>query len=79
MSEETKRILKVFGIAVTDFEESRQQTAEGLSSGQAAALPDACRQLLDLQEKWMEATRVVFDMQKALFRQVLEGAGTETS
>ncbi len=33
MTEETRRILKVFGIAVTNFEERQRQIAEGLSAG----------------------------------------------
>ncbi|MFQ5913668.1 MAG: hypothetical protein ACE5JS_10835 [Nitrospinota bacterium] len=77
MTDDVRRILKVFGIAVTDFEEKQRQIAESLSpqakdsDKEAALFREACEGLLDLQEKWMEATRVVFDVQKNLFQQVL--------
>ncbi len=80
MTEETRRILKVFGIAVTNFEERQRQIAEGLSAGAqdpakaGEALRDACKELLELQERWMETTHLVFDAQKRLLQDVLKTA-----
>ena len=78
MTEETRRILKVFGIAVTNFEERQRQFAEGLSAGAqdsakaGETLRDACKELLELQERWMETTQLVFDAQKRLLQDILK-------
>jgi len=74
MADETRRLLKVFGVAVTDFEAEADKLIERAS--QLAKPPgeaDSCRLLRDAAElcrelntRWLETTQHVFTLQNRL-------------
>ena len=72
MSDETRRLLKVFGVAVTDFEdEAERLTARAAQLGGKGE--DACRLLSDAAElcrelniRWLDTTNHVFSIQNRL-------------
>ena len=80
MNEDTRKLLKVFGVAVTDAEAEAERLA-----GTAAQLPtsaskeeiarllkdasDLCR---ELNTRWLEITQRVFAIQSRLHQQLAE-------
>lgn len=75
--DDTRRLLKVFGVAVTDFEEESQRLLERLESlaakPEGAAVPavrDALELLLEVNQKWLATTEHLFQAQQRF----LEGA-----
>ncbi len=70
----TRRLLKVFGIAVTDFEDGAARVLaaahEAQATGRGAAeiariLADFLVQVSDVNARWMEVTRLIFERQEA--------------
>ena len=82
MSDETRKLLKVFGVAVTDFEAEAEKLAAtaGQMSGstgkdQVVTLlkdtTDLCR---ELNTRWLETTQHIFKIQDRLLSQLAEVA-----
>jgi hypothetical protein len=83
MSDETRRLLKVFGVAVTDFETEAEKLAA--TAGQASGsmgneqmvtlLKDTTELCRELNARWLEITQRVFAIQDRLLSQLAEAAG----
>ncbi len=82
MNDETRKLLKIFGVAVTDFEAEAEKlaaTAAQLSpdSGQdqvAQLLKDATELCRELNTRWLEVTQCVFALQNRLLSRCTEAA-----
>lgn len=68
--DDTRKLLKIFGVAMTDFEAE----AARLSAAASSASPDELRAILgsgaelcrELDQRWMEMTRHVFATREKL-------------
>ena len=76
---ETRRFLKTFGVAVTDFEAEAARLVERLQSSDWPNDKDALTLLKDLTElcgelntRWFEIHQRIHDLQKHLFSSVAE-------
>lgn len=82
MADETRRLLKIFGVAVTDFEgeaEKLRATAAQLSADSvkhdiAKLLKDATELCRELNTRWLETTQHIFAMQNRLLARCAEAA-----
>ena len=82
MNEDTRKILKLFGVAVTDAETEAEKlvgTAASLSSGSskeeiAKLLKDGNDLCRELNTRWLEVTERVFLIQSRLQTQLAEAA-----
>ena len=82
MADETRKLLKIFGVAVTDFEAEAEKlaaTAVQLSadSGKheiAKLLKDATELCRELNTRWLETTQHIFAIQNRLLSQLADGA-----
>jgi hypothetical protein len=81
MAEDTRALLKLFGVAVTDAEaeaEKLSAAAGRLSAGGrdevAALLKDACELFRELNARWMDVTQRVFAIQGRLQEQLARAA-----
>jgi phage host-nuclease inhibitor protein Gam len=82
MNDETRKLLKIFGVAVTDSEaEAEKQVARAgqLSASSSkeemtALLKDAADLCRELNTRWLEITERVFAIQNRLQAQVAEAA-----
>jgi hypothetical protein len=87
MSDESRRLLKVFGVTVTDFEaeaEKLSRAAEQLSASSSAAdalalLKDSTELCRELNGRWMEITRHVFAAQDNLLATIATAASRSKS
>ncbi|GBC75396.1 hypothetical protein HRbin06_00714 [archaeon HR06] len=77
MSLETKKLLKLFGVAVTDFEEESKRIIENL--GQAKSLEEKVKLLKDTLElinevhiRWIDVTQFLIESEKRLIFKVIE-------
>jgi hypothetical protein len=75
MGDETRKLLKIFGVAVTDFEaEAAKLTASAAavaSKEDALALLGNANELCrELNQRWMEITKHVFAAQERLLTAV---------
>ena len=83
MNDDTRKLLKVFGVAVTDAEAEAERlalTAAQLSASAgkeevARLLQDASNLCQELNTRWLEITQRVFAIQSRLQQQLAE-AGT---
>lgn len=81
--EDTRKLLRTFGVTVTNFEErsmqlmeqAKQLRQEGNSDGMLPLLKDFAGELLDLQSRWLEITNHILSQQ----RQVLTDIATLVS
>jgi hypothetical protein len=81
--EDTRKLLRTFGVTVTKFEErsmqlmeqAKQLRQEGNSDGMLLLLKDFAGELLDLQSRWLEITNHILSQQ----RQVLTDIATLVS
>jgi len=80
-SDDLRRILKVFGVSVTDFADEAERIKEraaGLGSAgpgeSAALLCDLCELLIDVEEKLGEVNRSIVGLRRGLFEAVAQGA-----
>lgn len=81
MAEElTRKLLKVFGVAVTDFEDQCQAIVQRArdeadhGSGPAAFLPvleGLLRSTSEVSRRWLEVTQLIVEQQKQTNAQVL--------
>ncbi len=74
MADETRKLLKVFGVAVTDFEAEAARLAEqaarldGASAEEARALlRSVAEALAEVQARWLEVTTHLVALQQRLF------------
>ena len=82
MNDETRKLLKVFGVAVTDAEAEAERlagTAAQLSAGTgteevAKLVKDASDLCRELNTRWLEITQRVFAIQGRLQTQLSEAA-----
>jgi hypothetical protein len=82
MSDDTRKLLKVFGVAVTDAEAEAERlagTAAQLSAGAsqeeiATLLQDASELCRELNTRWLEITERVFAIQNRLQTHLCEAA-----
>src|SRR4051794_37433164 len=80
MDDETRKLLKIFGVAVTDFEAEAEKlaaTAARLSSDSsgdevAKLMKDAAELSRELNARWLEITRRVFALQERLLSRCAE-------
>ena len=83
MADETRKLLKIFGVAVTDFEaesEKLQAAAAQLTtqSGReqiAKLLKDATELCRELNTRWLETTQHIFTIQGRLLARCADAAG----
>jgi len=81
--EDTRKLLRTFGVTVTNFEErttqllgqAKQLRQMGESEGMLTLLKDFAGELLDLQGRWLEITNHILSRQ----RQVLTDIATLVS
>ena len=82
MADETRRLLKIFGVAVTDFEaeaEKLQAVAAQLSADSGKdqivkLLRDATELCGNLNTRWLEITQHIFAIQNQLLSRCADGA-----
>ena len=82
MADETRRLLKIFGVAVTDFEGEAEKLAAAAAqlsadSGKdqiAKLLKDATELCRELNTRWLETTQHVFAIQNRLLARCAEAA-----
>ena len=82
MNDETRKLLKVFGVAVTDFEAeaeklaaaAAQLTADSPKDQVAKLTKDAAELCRELNTRWLEITQRVFDLQNRLLTCCAEAA-----
>jgi hypothetical protein len=82
MNDDTRKLLKVFGVAVTDAEaevdkllpRAGQLSASSNKEEMAALLKDAADLCRELNARWLEITQRVFAIQDRLQTQLREAA-----
>ena len=82
MADETRKLLKIFGVAVTDFEAEAEklEVIAGKLSGDsgkdqtAKLLKDATELCRELNTRWLETTQHVFAIQNRLLARGAEAA-----
>jgi propanediol dehydratase small subunit len=82
MNDETRQLLKIFGVAVTDFKVEAEKLAAtaaqfspDISRDQVANLmKDAAELSRELNARWLEITRRVFALQERLLTRCAEAA-----
>jgi hypothetical protein len=82
MNDDTRKLLKVFGVAVTDAEAeadrlakaAAQLTAKSTKEEIAKLLKDAGDLSRELNTRWLEITQRVFAIQNALQQRLAEAA-----
>ena len=83
MNDDTRKLLKVFGVAVTDAEAeaerlagtAAQLPASGSQEEIAKLLKDASELCQELTTRWLEISQRVFAIQNRLQTQLSEAAG----
>ena len=83
MSDDTRKLLKVFGVAVTDAEAEAERLAGAAAQLSASAsreeiaklLKDASELCQELTTRWLEISQRVFAIQNRLQTQLSEAAG----
>jgi hypothetical protein len=82
MNDDTRKLLKVFGVAVTDAEDEAERLA-GVAAGLSVSttkeevaqlLKDASDLCRELNTRWLEITQRVFAIQNRLQTQLSEAA-----
>jgi hypothetical protein len=76
--EDTRKLLRTFGVTVTNFEErstrlleqARQLRQEGNSDGMLPLLKDFAGELLDLQGRWLEITNHIISRQRQVLIEI---------
>ena len=83
MADETRRLLKVFGVAVTDIEAEAEKLEAAAAQLSAASGKDQIGKLLkdvtelcrELNTRWLETTQHIFATQNRLFSRLADAAG----
>jgi hypothetical protein len=76
--EDTRRLLRTFGVTVTNFEERSAQLLEqakqlrqaGDSDGMLTLLKDFAGELLDLQRRWLDITNHTLSQQRRVLTEI---------
>lgn len=76
--EDTRKLLRTFGVTVTNFEERTAQLLEQAkqlrqaedSDGMLTLLKDFAGELLDLQGRWLEITNHVLSQQRQVLTEI---------
>lgn len=77
--EDTRKLLRVFGVTVTNFEDRSAQFLEravqlrqagDAQEGIGALLKDAADALMDLQGRWLEITDLITQRQRQLLTEL---------
>ena len=87
MADETRRLLKTFGVAVTDFEaeaEKLQAAAVQLSADSAKdqivkLLRNASELCRELNTRWLETTQHIFAIQNQLLARCADAASLQSA
>jgi hypothetical protein len=87
MGEDSRKLLKLFGVAVTDAESEAEKlsaAAARLTAGSsgaevAALLKDASDLCRELNARWLEVTQRVFEIQARLQEQLARAAAATRS
>lgn len=70
----TRKLLKVFGVAVTDFEDAGTRLREQAKAAAAHDLPalagDAIAASAEVNRRWLEVTRSIFEEQARLHAEI---------
>jgi hypothetical protein len=82
MNDETRKLLKIFGVAVTDFEAEAEKLAASAAqlssdSGRdqvAKLMKDSAELCRELNTRWLEVTQHVFALQDRLLSRCAEAA-----
>lgn len=82
MADETRRLQKIFGVAVTDFEAeaeklgaaAAQLSADSGKDQIAKLLKDATELCRELNTRWLETTQHIFAIQNRLLSQLADVA-----
>jgi hypothetical protein len=82
MNDDTRKLLKIFGVAVTDAEaeierlivRSGQLSTDSPREEVAALLKDGANLCRELNTRWLEITERVFEIQSHLQSQLAESA-----
>ena len=82
MNDDTRKLLKIFGVAVTDAEaeverlivRSGQLSTDSTRGEVAAILKDGADLCRELNTRWLEITERVFEIQSRLQSQLAEAA-----
>jgi hypothetical protein len=82
MNDDTRKLLKIFGVAVTDFEAEAEKLADTAaqlspdsSQDQVAKLmKDAAELCRELNTRWLEVTQRVFALQDRVLSRCAEAA-----
>jgi len=77
-AEETRNLLRTFGVTVTNFEErtiqlleqARQLQQAGDSDGMLILLKDFAGELLDLQRRWLDITNHILSQQRQVLTEI---------
>lgn len=83
MADEPRRLLKTFGVAVTNFEaeaEKLEAAGEELSAGSdkdqiAKLLKEATELCRELNTRWLETTQHIFEIENLLLARCADAAG----
>jgi hypothetical protein len=76
--EDTRKLLRTFGVTVTNFEERTAQLLEqakqlrqaGDADGMLTLLKDFVGELLDLQGRWLETTNHILSQQRQVLTEI---------
>ena len=76
--EDTRRLLRTFGVTVTNFEERTAQLLEQAnqfrqaedSDGMLTLLKDFAGELIDLQGRWLEITNHILSQQRQVLTEI---------
>lgn len=82
MSDETRKLLKIFGVAVTDFEAEAEKLEAAAAQLSADCHKDQVTKLLkdatelsrELNTRWLETTQHIFAIQNRLLDRCAEAA-----
>jgi len=77
MSLETKKLLKLFGVAVTDFEEESKRILENLEKTKSLEekvklLKDTLELINEVHIRWIDVTQFLIENERKLISKVIE-------
>lgn len=72
----TRKLLKVFGVAVTDFEDASRRLQDQAKGGAEPDLLDLARETIaasaEVNRRWLEVSRFIFEEQARLHAEVAQ-------
>lgn len=85
MADETRKLLKIFGVSVTDFEDeadkleasANQLTSESSKAQVAKILDDASELCRELNTRWLDITQHIFARKNRLLACLAEVGGRQ--